>query len=439
MKLFIPTMIAGVALTLEYANALNVKIFGCEYSPRKGPEWAADNEKCKSEDEVEKDMKALATITDKVRINSLLDCNVSSIVLPTAKKAGLQVHLGIWMSSGEQEWQLEKDQFSSLLKSGMFDKNIIAVDVGSQAISREQVDTDLAISQMKTIRDQIRESGFNTPVTIAETIDTYVANPKLIQAVDFVNVIHFPIWDRVASNEGASKMLDRLRSLRMTAALANKKTQIASTGWSSNGSDPNAATATPQDQARYLSDIHQMSVANDIPFYWYTYIDQPWRVKEIEANFGLFSVNNTLKSNIDNLNITLLDPFLIQNEATSLYLSESTNEVYMWEKSKEYMATEEQVWFWNPATQQLRCLSNFQCLDAYQPQDRGFVHMFPCIDTEGNQKWRFDNKTNQLQHITHNGLCLDIDTERSNRIQIFTCSNKTMTQKWDFIEKASAY
>ncbi|KAL8004796.1 putative ricin B, lectin domain, glycoside hydrolase superfamily, ricin B-like lectin [Plasmopara halstedii] len=438
MKLFIPTLIAGVALTLNHADALNVKLYGVNYSIRKGPEWASVDGKCKTEAEVAKDMETLATVTERVRINNLLDCNVSSLVLPAAKKAGLKVHLGIWVSKGEEQMQNGKDQLASLIQSGLYDNNVVAVDVGSQSISREQVDADIAVTQLNSVRDQIRQSGFDTPVTIAETIDTYVANPKLTDAVDFVNIIYFPFWERVQSNEAASRVLDRLRNLRMTAELAHKNIEIAETGWSSRGTDPNAAVASPQDQARFLLDMHHVYVENEIPFYWYTSSDQPWRVKEIEANFGLFT-NNTLKPNIDQLNITLTNANFIQNEATSLYLSESVNEVYMWEKSNDTMATEEQVWRWNPDTQQLRCQSNFQCLDAYQPQDRGFVHMWPCIDTERNQKWNFDPDSKQLKHASYVGLCLDIDILRSNRIQLFTCSNSSLTQKWQFFEKPSAY
>lgn len=438
MKLFVPSIVAGAALLLNNADALNVKLHGVNYSVRKGPEWADDSTKCKTEEEVSKDLKVLATFTDKLRIDSMLDCNVSSVVLSAAKSAGFQVQLGIRVTKDQEQLQLEKTQLTTLIDSGLYDKYIVyALDVGSQSISGEEVDADLAIAQIKEVRELLQGRGLETPVTIAETIDTYVANPKLIDAVDFVNVVYFPIWERADGNEAASVTLDRLRTLRTTAAAANKTTEIAETGWSSGGSDPNAGIASPENQARYLSDMYQVYVTIGINFFWYTSQDQPWRAKEIESKFGLLTEDNVLKPDISQLEIRLLDRNYIANDDASLYLSESSSQLYMWEKSEERMVSEEQTWSWNPATQQLRCQSTFRCLDAYQPQDRGLVHMFRCLDDERNQKWTYDNVTNQLKHVSHVGFCLDVDKERSNRVQLLTCSDSSSTQKWRFIPSST--
>ncbi|KAG1689459.1 hypothetical protein DVH05_002260 [Phytophthora capsici] len=204
MKLFLHTIVASVVLLFNGADALNVKMPGVNYNSRKGPDWAPDSSKCKSASEVQKDMYALKGITDKVRIYSLVDCNQAELVLPAAKNAGLQVHLGIWTTKSHDYLLQEKAKLAGLIDSGLYDDNVIGLHVGSETIYREEITADTAISYMNEIRDYIRGRGKNTPVTIADVIDIYYANQQLIDAVDYISVNQFSFWERADVNEGTA-------------------------------------------------------------------------------------------------------------------------------------------------------------------------------------------------------------------------------------------
>ncbi|KAF0687493.1 Aste57867_20765 [Aphanomyces stellatus] len=80
-----------------------------------------------------------------------------------------------------------------------------------------------------------------------------------------------------------------------------------------------------------------------------------------------------------------------------------------------------QVWTIDPVAQTVRLTDTNVCLDAYEPRDRGAVHMFDCDPNVLNQKWIYDAKTKQLQHATHKGFCLDF-ADKGVTPFLFTCN-----------------
>uniref|UniRef100_A0AAV1TEL7 glucan endo-1,3-beta-D-glucosidase n=1 Tax=Peronospora matthiolae TaxID=2874970 RepID=A0AAV1TEL7_9STRA len=442
MKIFLRISVASILLALYgRTDALNVKMPGINFTARIGPDWAPDSVKCKSADQIQKDMYALKTVTDKVRIYSLVDCNQAELVLRAAKVAGLQVHLGIWTTANHNNLLREKTKLGDLIDMGLYDDRVIGLHVGSEAMYREEIKVDVAISYMNEIRDFLRSRGKNTLVTITDVIDIYNENPQLVDAVDYVSVNQFAFWEQADVNEGAAISLDRLRNLRILAAKKNKKVIVSEVGWSSGGYDRAAGITSPENQAKFFSDYFQMARSRNLEYYWYVAFDSKWRVtdgdKEVEADFGVFNEDDTMKSNFQQLNIGWREPRAIRNAGTQLLLSENGGNVYMSGKSSDWLVQEQQVWFFDSATQQVRSKSSDRCLDAYQGWDAGIVHVFRCMDQEVNQKWVFDSATGQLKHVKHQGFCLDTDPAQGNKVQLYGCSANNANQKWSAIDPAT--
>ncbi|KAG6959262.1 hypothetical protein JG688_00010149 [Phytophthora aleatoria] len=424
MKFFLPTLVASALLILSgKADALNVKMHGVNYNSRKGPDWAPDSSKCKTASEVQKDMYALKGITDRVRIYSLLDCNQAELVLPAAKNAGLQAKL------------------ASLIDSGVYDNNVIGLHVGSETIYRKEITADTAISYMNEIRSYIRSRGKNTPVTIADVIDTYYDYPQMVDAVDYISVNEFAYWEGVDVNEGAAKTLDRIRAVRVTAAKKNKRMVLSEVGWSSGGYNAKTGVSSPANQAKFFSDFFQVARSSNMEYYWYTAFDSQWRVtnggEDVEANFGVFKEDDSMKSNFQQLTIGWKDPRVIRNAGSNRLLSEKDAGLYMSTKSNDWLVQEQQTWFIDSVTKQVRSKSGDRCLDAYQPWDGGIVHVYRCMDNEGNQKWTYESSTGKLKHATHQGFCLDSDPAQGNKVQLYGCSPNNPNQKWAIINPAN--
>ncbi|KAG6942651.1 hypothetical protein JG687_00018932 [Phytophthora cactorum] len=391
MKFFLPTLVASALLILSgNADALNVKLHGVNYNSRKGPDWAPDSSKCKTASEMQKDMYALKGITDRVRIYSLLDCNQAELVLPPAKNAGLQVHLGLWTTKSHGYLLKEKAKLASLIDSGVYDNNVIGLHVGSETIYRKEITADTAISYMNEIRSYIRSRGKNTPVTIADVIDTYYDYPQMVDAVDYISVNEFAYWEGVDVNEGAAKTLDRIRAVRVTAAKKNKRMVLSEVGWSSGGYNAKTGVSSPANQAKFFSDFFQWRVANG--------------GEDVEANFGVFKEDDSMKNNFQQLTIGWKDPRVIRNAGSNRLLSEKDAGLYMSTKSNDWLVQEQQTLFIDSVTKQVRLKSGDRCLDTYQPWDGGIVHVYLCMDNEGNQKWTYESSTGKLKHATHQGF-----------------------------------
>ncbi|KAJ8557037.1 hypothetical protein ON010_g8928 [Phytophthora cinnamomi] len=225
---------------------------------------------------------------------------------------------------------------------------------------------------MNEIRDFIRSSGKNTSVTITDTIDLYNANPQLLKAVDYVSVNYSPFWERVDVNEGVAATLDSLRGLRKTAANKDKSVVVSETGWSSGGTNPVPGMASPANQAKYFSDFVLMAHSHkDLNDYWSDAFDANWlNEKVVEAHLGVYLKAGQMKDDIFKLENNWRVPRLIRTEG-SIMLSEYIGELYMSEKSNEWLTQEQQTWFFDSTTQQIRSKSSDRCLDAYQPWDGG--------------------------------------------------------------------
>ncbi|CEG37184.1 ricin b lectin-like protein [Plasmopara halstedii] len=442
MKLYLSTFVASLVSLLNDANALNVKIFGLNYSARIGADWLPENEKCKSAAQIQKDMYAIKGVTDIVRIYSLVDCNLAEIILPAARNAGLRVQLGIWTTARYSSLAGEKAKLTSLIDSGIYqDSLVVGLHVGSETMYREEIDVNTAISYMNEIRDFLHSRGKYIPVSIADVINVYNANPQLVDAVDEVVVNQFSFWENIDVTEAAARTLDRLKNLRILCAEKGKPMRIGETGWSSSGEEVTASAATPENQAKFFSDFYRMAHAHNFEYYWYVAFDSDWRriigEKEVEASFGIFKEDDTMKSNFDQLNITLLDKRAIRNVGSNLLLSENNGAVYMSAKSNDWLVQEQQIWFFDPVTLQIRSMSSDRCLDAYQPWDGSIVYVYRCLDYEGNQKWGYNSQTGQIRHLKHVGFCLDTDPLQENKVQLYGCSDNNPNQMWAVIDPSS--
>ncbi|RHY92234.1 hypothetical protein DYB37_007142 [Aphanomyces astaci] len=65
--------------------------------------------------------------------------------------------------------------------------------------------------------------------------------------------------------------------------------------------------------------------------------------------------------------------------------------------------------------------SRRKCLDAPHNANGSPIHLWPCNDSNGNQKWAYDATTKQLRHTTHKGFCLDMGSNNGYRPHLWEC------------------
>ncbi|ETP36119.1 hypothetical protein F442_15849 [Phytophthora nicotianae P10297] len=299
--------LAMVATSFGFADAGNFKCTGINYNIRAGPDWAPANEKCKPASLIATELALLKGVTDTIRLYSLTDCDQATVVVPAAIEAGLKVELGMWVDSSASSFEAEKAAFKTLLESGVVQsEHIVGIHVGSEAVYREDVTVDVAISYLEEIRTLCKANAgaAGIPLTIADIGDTYSAYPKLIEAVDYVSANYFPFWEKTDIDVAAESFYKRFSALVQTASTYNKEVVIGETGWASDGVGAGASPATVANAAKYFYDFYTLATEKNLMYYYFSGFDEAWKLPTLEANetveayFGLFTKDGVLKDSI---------------------------------------------------------------------------------------------------------------------------------------------
>ncbi|ETN03577.1 hypothetical protein PPTG_15563 [Phytophthora nicotianae INRA-310] len=299
--------LAMVATSFGFADAGNFKCTGINYNIRAGPDWAPANEKCKPASLIATELALLKGVTDTIRLYSLTDCDQATVVVPAAIEAGLKVELGMWVDSSASSFEAEKAAFKTLLESGVVQsEHIVGIHVGSEAVYREDVTVDVAISYLEEIRTLCKANAgaAGIPLTIADIGDTYSAYPKLIEAVDYVSANYFPFWEKTDIDVAAKSFYKRFSALVQTASTYNKEVVIGETGWASDGVGAGASPATAANAAKYFYDFYTLATEKNLMYYYFSGFDEAWKLPTLEANetveayFGLFTKDGVLKDSI---------------------------------------------------------------------------------------------------------------------------------------------
>ncbi|KAJ0401049.1 hypothetical protein ATCC90586_004154 [Pythium insidiosum] len=317
---------AGMRLQVLTALALSALapalggLYGVNYSVRTGADWAPSNEKCKSAEEIAQDLATLSRVTDRIRIYSLTDCNAARLVLPAAKAVGVRVELGLWVGADDTVFEAEKSELQALLRRRdlVTSSFVSSIHVGSEAVYRREISVAKSIELFSEIKTLVSASGLAIPVTIAEVGDVYMAHTELFDAVDFVSANMFPFWENVDIANAASHMDKRMERIISEAARRGKDVVISETGWASGGVHAKASQASPANAARYLSEFYDLARAKRWKYFYFAGFDNEWVAPDdVEAHFGIFHQNRTMKDEFRRLSFLVAPSILNETLAPS--------------------------------------------------------------------------------------------------------------------------
>ncbi|GMF24984.1 unnamed protein product [Phytophthora fragariaefolia] len=309
---------AAVAVLASSTAALDQKLYGINYDLRQGPDW--DPSKCKSADTIAADLKVLSTITSNVRTYSLSDCDVSG-VLTAAKDLSLTVWLGVWVSEDSKVYDAEVKAFKELMSAGLIDSNVVGINVGSEAVYREDITAEQAIKYVNDFKKVMADNDISVPVSITDIIDTFVQYPDMLKAGDIVTINQFPFWEKVEADKAAAQFNKRIQPLIKMAG--DMEVIISETGWPTGGSATNGSVASEENGATYLNDFYELAEAKKWKYYYFAGFDTPYKEKQaddattVESHFGIFDETGTMKSAYSNLKFTKTGDYSTSGSSTS--------------------------------------------------------------------------------------------------------------------------
>jgi len=314
-------LIAEDAADFEESNsdALPVSFYGLNYNTRKGPDWAADRERCKSRSEVVRDLQLLSRITTRIRILSLVDCDqgttVWSVLNDELQNTNMEVWMGLWVGPDPQDFVDDYRALSEMLEeitssdnnnnnnnnNNSWRSKLSGITVGSEAIYREDVTVDEAISNLQSTKALLGAYGLgDIPVAIVDIAPIYSNSQELRLASDLIMTNTFPFWEGLPVNAAVDELELDLGWLLDLPESQGKPFVLSEHGWPSAGYLEGVGIASPDNQKQYLQDSYCYLRQKGWAYYWFTAIDNDWRQQQdpnntIEGNWGFLDANLLLK------------------------------------------------------------------------------------------------------------------------------------------------
>ena len=244
------------------------KLYCVSYAPFRGQQSPLDLSTRIEPWQIEEDFAQLARLTDCVRIYSV-DFGLDRVP-EIAERHGLQVLLGLWVSSHVDRTKYQLDTGVALAKR--FPGVIRGVIVGNEALLRGEIAPEPLANLIRTVKSQV-----TMPVSYADVWEFWLRHPDLAGAVDFVTVHILPYWEDhpIPVSEAASHV-DSIRK-RVVAAFAGKEVVIGEVGWPSAGRMRSDALPSPANQARVLHDILARGKRDNFRVNIIEAFDQPWK------------------------------------------------------------------------------------------------------------------------------------------------------------------
>ncbi|MGH8121583.1 MAG: glycosyltransferase, partial [Rudaea sp.] len=226
-------------------------------------------------DEIDADLKLLATRTARIRTYSSLENPATPAI---AKKYGLKVLAGTYL---DHRLQRNEDEIAALIEATRRNDNIDRVMVGNETLHRGDMGVDKLIGYIDRVRAQVK-----VPVSTAEPWYIWMKYPQLARHVDFITVHLLPYWEKIPRKDAVGiGVLKRYNE--MQSAFPGKHILIGEVGWPSAGDRISVATPSVEDEAQFVRQWVKEAAARKIDYYLMEAFDQPWK-EGIEGRVGAY-------------------------------------------------------------------------------------------------------------------------------------------------------
>jgi exo-beta-1,3-glucanase (GH17 family)/cellulose synthase/poly-beta-1,6-N-acetylglucosamine synthase-like glycosyltransferase len=249
------------------------KIDGFSFSPMRG-EQNPQNGEGPEIAQIDEDLALLAGDVHAVRTYTVKGALAE--VPRLAKAHGLNVAMGAWIDRDPSHNRAELDALVRIYRENH--EQVVRVIVGNEAILRE----DQTVEQMIEHLREVKRSVW-APISTAEPWHIWLANPELVEQVDFIAVHMLPYWEGIGIDDAVGHVLNRYRVLQ--DAYPDKPIVISEVGWPSNGRTRQDAVASNANQATFLRRFLAAAERENITYYLMEAFDQPWK-RQIEGEVG---------------------------------------------------------------------------------------------------------------------------------------------------------
>jgi exo-beta-1,3-glucanase (GH17 family) len=276
-----PVVLADAATATHKLQCVSYSPFGKDQSPFDQPFVLRP-------EQMDGDLALLATRFECVRTYSMTGLEA---IPELARKHGLKLMLGAWVSSDAPVTQIE---VQALIKAANANPDVVkAVIVGNETLLRKEVTGEQLVKLIQQVKAEVKQ-----PVTYADVWEFWDQYPQVAPAVDFLTIHLLPYWENDPA--GIDQALAHVAAIRQEFGqrFAPKDILIGETGWPSEGRQRETALPSRVNEAKFMRGFVHMAEQNGWHYNLIEAFDQPWKRSSegaVGGYWGLFDADREEK------------------------------------------------------------------------------------------------------------------------------------------------
>ncbi|KAF0687497.1 Aste57867_20769 [Aphanomyces stellatus] len=362
--------------------------------------------------------------------------------IDVAAQVGLSIYAGVWIQSGN----VDADMQAAVNGAKAHPNTVKAILVGNEEI-HAGMDVGIVIGRVKQMKQMLQNAGVGHIKVGSVQVDGdwfSGAGDALASVCDVIGANIHPFFS--ASDVSKSNPIDDLKA--RWNAIEGKfggKAVVTEVGWPTSGGPVNGHAPSMDMAKKFLNDVAAWANGGgggDAPAY-FMFADNPTKGPDFEKSFGLANADTTWKFDFSinggggpapspnnppapapaddqaTPGVVFVNPdhdkVLAVASDRGVEFHERWGEGWRNDVASHWTVRGTHLASWEASTQ------TDVCLDAYEPWNGGRVHVWPCDPNNKNQKWRFDEGSQQLRHVGHDGFCLDMDVPEGGTPHLWEC------------------
>jgi exo-beta-1,3-glucanase (GH17 family) len=258
------------------------KLYCVSYAPFRGAQNPLVEGTYGDPAQIDADMALIAKYSNCVRTYSTDD--VRDYVLQSARRYGLKVLNGIWISNKTE--RNRREVAAAIAYAKQYSDVMSAIVVGNEVLLRGELSAADLSGYIREVKSQV-----SVPVTYADVWEFWLRYPDVQNAVDFITIHILPYWEDFPLAASLAAAHVAAIHHEVAQALPNKDILIGEVGWPSAGRMREAARPSLSNQARVISETLAVAQREHFRVNVIEAFDQPWKQPlegSVGAHWGIF-------------------------------------------------------------------------------------------------------------------------------------------------------
>ena len=242
-----------------------------------------------STEQIEEDMKAISAQVAGIRTYTSLEG--LEVVPELARKHGLQVTMGAWLSSRLDKNEAEVASLIDL--ANRYPDTITRVIVGNEVLLRGELTPEQITGYLRKVKASIKQ-----PVSYADVWEWWLKYPQMAKEVDYITIHLLPYWEDIPASveKGAEHIAWSYREI--AANFPGKPILIGETGWPTAGRARGAAAPGLVAKAQFINQVVRLAEKEGFDVNIIEAFDQNWKQKlegTVGGHWGLYTADREPK------------------------------------------------------------------------------------------------------------------------------------------------